>query len=77
MCPSGRSDGTATGTLPDDGDNVPSEEGDFIIGVKYNPAALQKLAAPSPSTVTYSFGTTLDGVPQQLESTIDLAPKKP
>ena len=68
--------GEATGTLPDDGDNVLSEEGDFIIGVKYNPAALQKKAAPSPSTVTYSFGTTLDDDPFQAESTIDLAPKK-
>jgi hypothetical protein len=45
--------GTAEGTLP--------REGDFIIGVKYNPSALKGTAPdPTPPT-TYSFGTELNG----------------
>jgi hypothetical protein len=60
-------DGTATGDLP--------FEGDFIIGVKYNPSSLKGQPAPASPPITYSFGTTLEGAPFQVESTIDLALK--
>jgi hypothetical protein len=46
-------DGTASGTLP--------SSGSFIVGVKYSPSALKGKPAPSPQTITYSFGTKLDG----------------
>jgi hypothetical protein len=59
--------GEATGTLPKDGD--------YIIGVKYNPSSLKGETAPASPPITYSFGTTLGGAPFQLESTIDLALK--
>jgi len=45
--------GSVTGNLPSDGD--------FVIGVKYDAAALQKKAAPSSPPVKYSFETTVDG----------------
>jgi hypothetical protein len=60
-------DGSASGELP--------TEGDFIIGVKYNPSALKGQEAPASPPITYSFGTTLEGAPFQVESTIDLALK--
>ncbi len=62
-----RPDGTATGTLPTDGD--------FIIGTKYNPSALKGKLAPDPTTVTYSFGAMLDGTVVDSGVTIDLVPK--
>jgi hypothetical protein len=60
------SDGTATGELPKDGN--------FIIGVKYNPSALKGAAKPVPPTVEYTFGTELNDVAADV-ATIDLAPK--
>jgi hypothetical protein len=60
------SNGTATGTLPRDGD--------FIIGVKYNPSALKGKPVPNPTTVTYTFGAELDDVAFDA-ATIDLVPK--
>jgi hypothetical protein len=60
------SNGTATGTLPKDGD--------FIIGVKYNPSALKGKPVPSPTTVTYTFGAELDDVAFDA-ATVDLVPK--
>ena len=45
--------GSVTGNLPSDGD--------FVIGVKYDAAALQKKAAPSSPPVKYSFETSVDG----------------
>jgi hypothetical protein len=59
-------DGTATGTLPKDGD--------FIIGVKYNPSSLKGKDIPSPTTVTYTFGMELDDIVKDAAS-IDLVPK--
>jgi hypothetical protein len=50
---------TVTGNLPS-GANFPAS-GDFIIGVKYDAAALQKKQAPALPPVTYSFETKLDG----------------
>ena len=44
-------DGSAEGKLP--------SAGDFIVGVKYSPSALQGKVAPASPT-TYSFGTELD-----------------
>ena len=58
--------GEATGELP--------KNGDFIIGVKYSPSTLKGLAAPDPTTVTYTFGAELEDVPFD-EATIVLAPK--
>jgi hypothetical protein len=61
-------DGTATGTLP--------STGSFIIGVKYSPADLKGKQAPSPPTVTYSFGTTLNNVVIPADAaTIDVVKK--
>ncbi|HEX6586989.1 MAG TPA: hypothetical protein VF052_09570 [Solirubrobacterales bacterium] len=61
--------GTATGDLP--------SSGDFIIGVKYNPAALKGGTVPVPSPATYSFGTELDDAVIPADAaTIDLAPKQ-
>jgi hypothetical protein len=64
--PTVSSNGTATGTLPKDGD--------FIIGVKYNPSALKGKPVPSPATVTYTFGAELDDVAFDA-ATVDLVPK--
>jgi hypothetical protein len=44
--------GEATGTLPKDGD--------YIIGVKYNPSSLKGVTAPVSTTVEYTFGAELD-----------------
>lgn len=62
--PTVNDNGTATGDLP--------YEGDFIIGVKYNPSALKGAPAPQVPPITYSFGTTLEGAPVQVESEINL-----
>jgi hypothetical protein len=59
-------DGTATGTLPRDGN--------FIIGVKYSPSSLKGQPKPVPPTVTYTFGAELDDVLID-EATVDLVPK--
>lgn len=48
---------TVTGNLPS-GANFPAS-GDFIIGVKYDAASLQKKQAPALPPVTYSFETKL------------------
>jgi len=61
------SNGTANGELPLDGD--------FIIGVKYSASSLKGEATPTPTTVTYAFGSELNDAPFQVESTIDLVPK--
>jgi hypothetical protein len=58
--------GEATGTLPKDGD--------FIIGVKYNPSSLKGAPVPVPTTVEYTFGAELDDVAID-EASIDLVPK--
>jgi hypothetical protein len=59
--------GTATGTLP--------SSGDFIIGVKYKTSGLKGTPVPNPASVTYSFGTTLDGTAILADgATIGLAP---
>jgi hypothetical protein len=59
--------GTATGTLP--------ASGNWIIGVKYNTSGLKGTPVPNPATVTYSFGTTLDGTAIPADAaTIGLAP---
>lgn len=42
-------DGTATGTL--------SEDGSFIVGVKYNPSSLKGKPVPDPEATTYTFST--------------------
>jgi hypothetical protein len=62
----GPDDGEATGTLPSDGN--------FIVGVKYNPSALKGQTAPTSSPVTYSFGTELDDAVTD-GATIDLVKK--
>ncbi|MGE5273795.1 MAG: hypothetical protein ACM3QU_08560, partial [Verrucomicrobiota bacterium] len=61
--------GDVVGTLPADGD--------FIIGVKYNPSALKGVEPPASPPVTYSFDTSLADNPVDTGATIDLAPKKP
>ena len=64
--PDVETDGTASGTLP--------KEGNFIIGVKYNPSALKGKNVPNPTTVEYTFGTEVNDVATD-EATIELAPK--
>jgi hypothetical protein len=61
--------GDVLGTLPADGD--------FIIGVKYNPTALKGVAPPAFPPATYSFDTSLENTLVDTGATIDLAPKKP
>jgi hypothetical protein len=58
--------GEATGELP--------KNGDFIIGVKYNAAALKGAPEPASPPVTYTFGAELENVPFD-EATIHLVPK--
>lgn len=59
--------GTAEGQLP--------SAGTFIIGVKYSASGLQGQNTPSPMTVSYSFGATLDGSPVDAGASIGLALK--
>jgi hypothetical protein len=61
-------DGSVIGNLPSDGD--------FIIGVKYNPSALQKQTAPATPPVEYSFATELDGNLVDLGASVLLDSKK-
>jgi hypothetical protein len=64
--PTVSADGTATEPLPIDGN--------FIIGVKYNPLALKGNNVPNPTTVEYTFGAELNDVAID-EAFIDLVPK--
>lgn len=64
--PTVNSNGTATEPLPTDGD--------FIIGVKYNPSSLKGKNVPTPTSVEYTFGAELNDVAVD-EATIELAPK--